>query len=106
MRVSRKLEYLENLVASIKKKMEEENIYQVTLGTEDMTVATVAMVNNRSEEDQPRIEADATSKQIRYVKGMDGQLKSLLLTVSIVGGYVNGKIDLGASQKILLWSWD
>ena len=42
-----------------------------------------------------------TYRPIRYVKGTDGHLKSLLLTVSISGTYVNGQMDTRASMSIM-----
>ena len=101
MRVPGELKFLENLVTSIKKRLQEENTRQVVTSPAEVAAATVAMVNGTDEENQSRTDPDTTSRPIRYVKGTDRRLKSLLLTVGISGTYVNGQMDTGASMSIM-----
>ena len=50
MRVPKELEFLENLITSIKKKLEEENTSQVAPSTAKVAAAMLAMINDTGEE--------------------------------------------------------
>ena len=52
-------------------------------------------------EGSQRIEFEVTSRPIRYMKGTNGWLKSLLLTINILGTCVNAQMDTGALMSIM-----
>ena len=101
MMVPRELEFLKNLVISIKKKLEEEDTRQIAPLAVEVTATTAAMLSGVAEENQVRTDANTTLRPIMYVKGTDRRLKSLLLNVNIGDTYVNGQMDTRASMSIM-----
>ena len=67
----------------------------------EVTTAAVKLVVADEAEGHQRAKLKATSQSIRYVKETDGHLKSLLLTINIVGMCVNGQMDTGASMSMM-----
>ena len=101
MRVLSELECLENMVASIKKKIDKKELRNNSPLVVEMARVVDAMVNGLGEEVKGGAEQANTSHSVHYAKETNGCYKSLHLTMSIRRETISRQMDRGASMSTM-----